>query len=94
MPPATPEESAARVAEREWPPLRARIVDLAAALDRLDRAGDAAPIRAVHDEAARLIAILLDNESTGRAERVLGSMSRPYDPRWRARFAAGETAID
>ncbi|HYO26165.1 MAG TPA: hypothetical protein VEQ85_14590 [Lacipirellulaceae bacterium] len=65
--------------------LRARILELAAALDRFDRApgawpGD--PRRTRLDEAIRLLLI----DEPERAEQVQLLFSRPYDPAWRERM--------
>lgn len=87
MNPASPNPEDA--AAREWPGLRARLIDVAAALDRLDRAG-ALPQRL---EAERLLRALLAPEGADRAERLLALLSRPYDAAWRERFAAGESHL-
>lgn len=89
-----------QLAEREWPTLRARLVDVAAALDRLDRlserAGDGgcAEAEIARFEAKRMLEVILEPGDADRAERVLTMLSRSYDPIWRERFAAGETRPD
>lgn len=91
MPPASRSPLASdAVAQREWPPLRAAIVDIAAAMDRLDLAG----AQEARTEAQSLLAALLQAEAPERAELVLTRLSRGYDPAWPERFAAGETVAD
>lgn len=87
-PPSTssPKLPADEFAAREWPPLRARLVDIAAAMDRLDRAGQ--PGSKVRAEAERIIRCLLEPSDSDRAQRVLELLSLDYDPSWQERFAA------
>lgn len=70
------------VLQREFLPVRAKIIEIAAALDRLDRSAgtvsedpQVAQIRAALDELA--------TPQPGRAERIQMIFSLPYDPRWR-----------
>lgn len=82
----------ADVLNRDFLEARARILDLAAALDRLDRA----PRTSAESADGRLqllrqgIQALLANEPQ-RAETVQRLFSLDYDPNWRERFqlAAG-----
>lgn len=78
------------VLQREWPLLRCRLIDLASAIDRLQRAGALEGV----GRANELLQTLLDAPDEHRAERMLQELSRPYDPAWRERFAAGEQKID
>lgn len=63
---------------------RSRLLDLAAALDRMDRAPEAASLHAdprwkkLHD-ALRIIG----DAAPDRAERVQMLFSLPFDPQWR-----------
>lgn len=82
--------SAEEIARREWPPLRAAIIDVAAAMDRLELAG----ATDTRNEAEGLLALLMESAAPNRAETVLTRLSRGYDPSWRERFAAGETDAD
>ena len=76
---------AAAVLNREFLEIRGRILELAAALDRLDRA----PEPAVHHPPDRRLAQLrqaleaLMEPGPGRAETVQTLFSLEYDPRWR-----------
>lgn len=97
MPDASPSPTAPTVkelAEREWPTLRARLVEAAAALDRLDRLGDSPEAAQARSEAERMLREILEPGETDRAERVLTMLSRRYDATWRERFAAGDTSPD
>lgn len=81
-----------KLAAREWPPLRASLIDIASALDRLDTAGDAAETAAVRKQADALLRALLEpTTESDRAERLLTRLSRDYDPAWQERFTAGQT---
>ena len=73
------------VLEQEFLPLRAKILELAAGLDRLDRAGgdSRGDGRRARLEAA--IQLLLADEPT-RAEQVQLLFSREYDESWRREF--------
>ncbi|QDV78189.1 hypothetical protein K2D_17950 [Planctomycetes bacterium K2D] len=83
--------SASELAAREWPALRASILDIAATLDRLDRldaaAGPTEGPSEARTQAETLLRLLLDNNDGNRARRVLERLSRPYDPNWRDAFA-------
>jgi hypothetical protein len=69
----------------EFLPLRARILELAAGLDRLDRAADAAKGDERRERLEQAIRLLLENEPN-RAEQVQRLFSREYDEEWRERF--------
>jgi len=80
----TTARSAVEILERDFLELRHRILDVAAALDRIDRGRDAA---AVTDD-PRMIQLraaltLLSDRQTDRVERVQMTFSRAYDPDWR-----------
>lgn len=77
----------AEVLNRDFLDTRSRILDLAAALDRLDRAtgrpGDHPPDRRL-DQLRQALEALLE-PGPGRAETVQRLFSLAYDPDWRAR---------
>ncbi len=79
--------SAEELAAREWPGLRASIIDIAATLDRLDAAGPADETARVRDQAEDLLRAVLTPGDGDRARRLLEQMSRPYDHQWRDAFA-------
>jgi hypothetical protein len=75
------------VLDREFLEIRARILDLAAALDRIDRADEPpnyAPDRRLAQIRAALEALLVPE--AGRAETIQRLFSLDYDPQWRQRF--------
>ncbi len=94
MPAPPPSPANEGLAQREWPTLRARLVDVAAALDRIDRLGDSAAAAHARGEAERVLHEILEPGEADRAERVLTLLSRRYDTGWRERFAAGESSPD
>ncbi|HID21925.1 MAG TPA: hypothetical protein EYP14_05935 [Planctomycetaceae bacterium] len=72
------------VLDRNFLDIRSRLIDIAAALDRIDRAEGAE--HAQND--TRLVRIreslqILAGEEGRRAERVLMVFSDPYEPNWR-----------
>jgi hypothetical protein len=82
------DQTSEAILEQEYLPARAKILELAATLDRLERAeGDVvdAPQR---KQLRAAIELLLDEESD-RAERVQLLFSRTYDQRWRETFKIG-----
>jgi hypothetical protein len=77
--------SAPEVLNREFLEIRCKILELAAAFDRLNRANgslDDDPRMALLREA---MTIVLD-EPHDRAERVQMTFSRPYDDDWQQKF--------
>jgi len=74
---------AADMLDREFLEIRCRLLDIAAAMDRIDRAEGAQAVRA-HPRVARLseaAGILVDGQPE-RAKRVQMLFSDPYDPAW------------
>ena len=83
--PKPPARSAEKVLSEELFIARSKILDLAATLDRLERADGS--LEALHQ--LKLLEqgmeILLDDQSD-KAKRVQLLMSRPYDPDWRKNY--------
>jgi hypothetical protein len=73
------------VLEQEFLPLRAKILELAAGLDRLDRAGGDMSTDGRRQRLERAIQLLLKDEPN-RAELVQLLFSREYDATWRNKF--------
>ena len=76
--------NAQAVLDREFLEIRAKILELAASFDRLDRSGDIE-----RDERLDLIQegiSMLDFDAVDRAEKVQFIFSREYDPDWREKF--------
>ncbi len=75
---------AAEVFEREFLVLRGRLLEVAATLDRLDRAGGPPPQDPRTDQLRRSLEVLASaGPRTDRAEQVQLIFSLPYDPQWR-----------
>lgn len=74
--------NAGEILQREFLEIRCKILELAAAFDRLDRAdGDLAGdvrVRRLHEA----LDILRSTSETDRAEQVQLTFSRPYDEAW------------
>jgi len=77
--------SANEVLDREFLELRAKILELAASFDRLDRSEglvqDDPRIKLLHQGLD-----LLQEKGDDRAEQVQLLFSRPYDDNWQAKF--------
>ncbi len=73
------------VLEQEFLPLRAKILEIAAGLDRLDRAEGDARGDGRRERLEWAIRLLLQ-EAPGRAERVQLLFSREFEESWRDRF--------
>jgi hypothetical protein len=73
------------VLEQEFLPLRAKILEIAAGLDRLDRAAGDPRRDERRERLERAIRLLLASESM-RAEQVQLLFSREYDESWREQF--------
>jgi two-component sensor histidine kinase len=81
--------SASDVLERDFLDTRSRILDLAAALDRLDRSADRPEIEAdPRLERLQTALELLRKPGPGRAEAVQLLFSDPYEDGWRAKLPA------
>ena len=82
MPTAMP---AAEVLDREFLEIRAKILEIAASLDRFDRGEGSVEDDPRRAQIADGIAILRDGES-GRAQQVQLLFSLPYESQWREQF--------
>ena len=69
------------VFEAELLPLRAKVLEIASGLDRLDRASGELSSEKL-DQLREAIAVLQES-GNGRAERVQLIFSRPYEAEWR-----------
>ena len=80
--------NAAPTIEQEFLPLRAKLLEIAAALDRLERAGEPGGPGGGEPRIAKIraaIKLLLDSRGD-RAEQVQLVFSRPYEDDWREKF--------
>jgi hypothetical protein len=78
--------TASGIIDRDFLELRARLLDMAASLDRIDRADGEAAGRLRQFEAG--LAVLLDDEPD-KARRIQEIYSRTYDPSWREQLQPG-----
>lgn len=81
--------SASDVLQREFLEMRAKILELAASLDRIDRADGSVADDPRRQLIERGIAALAET-SPGRAERVQLIFSLPYQDGWRKQMAINE----
>lgn len=82
-----PKVTSAQIVDREFLELRAKILELAASFDRIDRAlgdVDADPRMAKLGEALQVLS--LAHQRTDRAEQVQLIFSLPYDSSWSQEF--------
>ena len=77
---------APEVLNREFPEFRARLLQLAAALDRMDRAAGTPEGDPRRQKIRDALAILLDDSAPNRAERLQLLFSLPYDEDWKNDF--------
>ena len=67
---------------------RAKLIELAATLDRIDRAGGSAslddPRRALIEEALRILSA--PSDAADRAQQLQQIFSRPFETEWRRKF--------
>ncbi|MCO6459064.1 MAG: hypothetical protein J5I93_27465 [Pirellulaceae bacterium] len=77
--------TAAQVLDREYLELRAKVLELAASLDRLDR-GDGSVVDDPRLRKVRAGLELLLRDDASRAERIQLLFSRDYDAGWRQAF--------
>ncbi len=78
-------ETKGKVLDREFLEVRATLLTLAAALDRISRAGEAQHEDPRWEKIERSLRVLLEDRDD-RAEEVQLIFSRTYDPEWRKAF--------
>ena len=74
---------ALEVLDREYLDIRARLLELAASLDRIDRAQGSVAADSRMDQIRRALAILAEQRAD-RAEQLQLNFSLPYDENWRS----------
>lgn len=77
--------TAGEILDREFLEVRAKILELAASMDRLQRAGGAAPGDERVEKIRQALAVVGGMEGD-RAERIQCLFSLPYLPDWRTQF--------
>lgn len=73
--------AAAELLDREFPTVRAKLIDLAAALDRLDRAEGSVADDSRMDQIRQSLQVL-SGKASDRAEQVQLIFSLPYREDW------------
>jgi hypothetical protein len=82
--------SAAQILEREYLAMRAKVLELAASFDRIQRADGSAASDTRWTKLSQGVQILLESDDC-RAERVQLHFSREYSESWRKSFGIGGT---
>jgi hypothetical protein len=73
------------VFDQEFLPIRAKLLEVAAALDRIDRAGGSVASEPRRKQIQAAIEVLLGQDED-RAEQLQLIFSRPYESEWRRKF--------
>ena len=81
--PSTP--SAQAVLDREFLAVRAKMLEIAAALDRMDR-GEGAPLSDPRLDQIRRGLAILTGQAGSRAEQIQMLFSLPYDHQWKTKI--------
>lgn len=82
---------AGAILDREFLGLRARLLEVGAVLDRLDRAEGGVADDPRMEKIRRTLVILADETNSGtRAEKIQLLFSREYDERWRTTLGVVE----
>ena len=76
---------ASEVLDQQWLTVRARLIEVAAALDRIDRAEGSVAEDPRMKQIGQSLALLAD-EHGSRAEQLQMVFSLPYQPEWRERY--------
>lgn len=74
---------APEVLDREFLQLRAKVLELAASIDRLERSTGYSSTDTRLERLRQAIQLLLESGRTDRAEQLQLLFSRTYDPQWR-----------
>lgn len=75
-------QSSREIMDREYLPTRAKILEIASALDRVSRSGSGTPDDPRWQQLQTAIQLLLNDEND-RAEQVQLLFSRAFDENWR-----------
>jgi len=79
--------NASELLQREFLPLRGKLIEVAATLDRLARAEGSPADDPRAQQIRRSLEILAGTtQGSDRAEQVQMAFSLPYDPKWRESF--------
>jgi hypothetical protein len=78
-----------RVFEEDFLPLRAKLIEIAASLDRIDRAGGSFALEGKRAQVYEAIRALLTPDDD-RAEQIQRIFSRPYEDNWQKKLRVGQ----
>jgi hypothetical protein len=78
-------DGAKAVLDRDYLVLRGKLLELAAGLDRIDRAPGSVKDDARYRQMSEAVALLL-HDGPDRTERIQLALSLPYDANWRAQY--------
>ena len=78
--------TATAILDQEYLPLRAKLLEIAATLDRLDRAKGSAAGDPRVEQLREAVGTLLRGDHGDRAEQIQLLFGRPYDDDWAAKF--------
>ncbi len=81
--------TAREVFDQEFLPIRAKLLEVAAALDRIDRSGGSLANDPRRTQIQAAIQVLLRPDDD-RAEQLQFIFSRPYEEEWREKLGVGE----
>ena len=81
----TKARNSADVLDQEFLPIRAKLLEVAASLDRLDRADGRVAAESRLNQIQAAIEVLLRSDDN-RAEEIQLIFSRPYEDDWRNKF--------
>jgi len=83
-------KTAREMLDRCFLEIRHRTLDIAAGLDRIDRAQDAAKARSDprYLQLEQAVRLLIDGKPD-RTERIQMALSLPYDEKWKSGFGVG-----
>ena len=84
--------TASAVLDREFLEIRAKLLEVAASLDRLERAAGSVEGDPRLERIRQAIELLADESGRDRAEAIQLLFSRQYDPNWQQVFGMGGAA--
>lgn len=83
---------APEVLNREFLEIRARLLQVAASLDRMDRSAGSVENDVRLQQIQQALAIL-QSRGADRAERIQLVFSRPYEPHWKTLFGRASSQV-
>lgn len=75
-------QSAEKILESEYLLVRAKLIEVAAVFDRIERAEGSVADHPMSRKLLQAIEVLRETSSQDKAEQIQALMSRQYDPKW------------